>query len=85
MMENDPFYNDGCTGWFDGWSGVSWRACCDLHDAQFRNGDGILDFLKANIDLAYCVAQTDAFMAIPMFLGVMFGGAFFYFTRKKTR
>lgn len=59
---------DGCTLWFDGWLGVSWRHCCDTHDIAYSLG---LDRALADEALRQCVIETGAFLA-PVIATVMF-------------
>lgn len=67
---------DGCTLWFDGWFGVSWRHCCDVHDFAYEAG---ADKITADLDLALCVAQTgQGGMALIMLAGVSTLGWLFY-------
>jgi hypothetical protein len=33
-----PFIPNGCTKSPDGWDGVDWKNCCDLHDLAFYEG-----------------------------------------------
>lgn len=70
---NDPFLNDGCTGWIDRLRGADWRACCDAHDAAFLAGNSWSDFTIANQALRACVLASGApwWMATLMFLAVM--------------
>jgi hypothetical protein len=74
-----PFENDGCTLFPDGLFGVSWRTCCDVHDAAFQSGTTVGEFLRANWELFKCVSQYNPVIAAVMFGGVMTGGALFYF------
>ncbi|HEV7416235.1 MAG TPA: hypothetical protein VGN98_08750 [Tianweitania sediminis] len=74
------FENHGCTLFPDGWGGVTWRACCDVHDEAFATGATLTEFLNANVDLWQCVAeQGDIFAATLVLIGVMTGGALFFF------
>ena len=82
-MEDDPFLNDGCTGWLDGWGGVSWRECCSTHDEHFLEGQHWRDFLDANVRLFHCVATYDAFAAPLMFVAVMTAGVMFFWRGKR--
>ncbi|MET3925540.1 hypothetical protein [Devosia sp. 2618] len=78
------FEDDGCTGFINGWGGLDWRVCCDAHDFAFHTGTTLNDFVVANLELWHCVATQDIFAATLMFIGVMTGGAlFFFFGRKK--
>lgn len=74
----DRLAGDGCTGWLDGWGGLSWRICCDVHDTQFLMGASWADFIQANAELFQCVMSRDIFAATLMFPVVMTVGAFFF-------
>jgi hypothetical protein len=67
----DPFANDGCTGFIDGWGRLDWRYCCDLHDKHFAEGQDWGALLDANVRLFHCVATHDGFAAPLMSLAVM--------------
>jgi len=78
---------DGCTGWFDGWNdaGRSWRECCDTHDWQMHSNTDIVEWLKAGVELSYCVGKIDVFMGLVMGIGVLspIGLGLFIWGRKK--
>lgn len=81
-VTDDPFLDDGCTGWFDG----SWRTCCDVHDAAFLAGQGWPEFFEANWGLAQCVAATGGWpIAAVMLAGVTLVGAPFYWRGKRAK
>jgi ABC-type iron transport system FetAB permease component len=80
------FENDGCTMFFNGWGGLSWQTCCDVHDEAFATGTSVQEFLIANYELWRCIAVQDIFAATIAVVGVMTGGAaFFFFGRKRKR
>lgn len=80
----DPFLDDGCTGFLNGWGGLSWRACCDAHDIAFATGSNWGDFIAANAELYRCVARHDIFAATLMLIAVMtIGIAFFWLGPKR--
>lgn len=79
----DPFLDDGCTGFLDGWGGLSWRICCDVHDTQFLTGTSWTEFWQANFEFHRCVAQYDIFAATLMFLAVSTVGALFFWLGRK--
>ena len=80
---------DGCTGWFDGWpwGGPSWRHCCDIHDWRMFTSDNTLEWIKAGLELGWCVSQIDAIMGVLMLFGVLSipGFCFFKFGVKKDK
>lgn len=50
--------------------------CCDMHDIAYAMQ---MDKLKADLDLAFCVAKTGhAGIALIMFLGVTIFGGIWY-------
>jgi len=57
MTKHDPFLNDGCTGFINGIGKADWRGCCDAHDPAFLNGQTVVDFVKANVELLTCVSN----------------------------
>lgn len=83
---------DGCTLWFDGWFGTSWRACCDVHDWAYSASMPELPTadprLAADVDLFACVAQSGAWLApvvaVLMFIGVRSVGWLFYRVKSKS-
>lgn len=77
--------DDGCTGWVDGWGGVQWRPCCDAHDWVFHTGTTWWDFIRANLELWWCVAQTDMFAATIMLFGVSSPVAMWLFFRGRKK
>ena len=80
------FEDDGCTLFPDGFFGYDWRACCDVHDEAFATGVSVKEFFIANYDLWHCVAtQGDIFVATIVTIGVMTGGALFFFFGKKRK
>lgn len=80
------FENDGCTLFPDGWWGVSWRACCDVHDTAFNTGRTLEQYFLANIQLFDCVAAINLVAAIIMMVGVSspVALALFVFGRKNS-
>lgn len=80
------FENDGCTSFLDGWGGLSWRACCDVHDEAFATGHTLKEFIVANYELWKCVAVQDIFAATLVLVATMTVGAlFFFFGVKKAK
>ena len=83
-IENDPpvnpFKSDGCSMWFDSWSGYDLYPACFLHDlkywAGYPNKEEAVERLKADAELMVQVANilNDTQMAEIMFYGVRVGG-----------
>lgn len=79
-----PIDDNGCTGWFNGWFGRDWTACCIAHDEAFATGTTFAEFVTANLDLGACVLQRGApFAAILMVAACSTIGAVFFFLGTK--
>lgn len=73
-----PFKSDGCTGWVNGWRGISIYPAGFLHDLKYWAGYPGEDVarLSADAELMIDVARllNATGMAVLMFAGVRVGG-----------
>ena len=66
-----PLVSDGCTWFPEG----SWHACCVQHDQRYFVGGSAKDRLRADRDLAACVAREGhPLVGGLMFIGSQIGG-----------
>jgi hypothetical protein len=69
------FETHGCTWWPDG----NYHSCWATHDLAYWHGGSWRDRLAADRELAACVLRVRGMgMAAVMYVGVRFGGAFFW-------
>lgn len=82
-MTDDPFLNDGCTFFPDG----NWRPCCDEHDPAFLQGETLMDFVVANLELFTCILSSGGswswIAAFAAFVGVSSPIGWLFFKRGK--